>query len=108
MLRSNDSRNMRPYFFDHTVTTGLVAAAWGVSVGRTAKAGLGGFIIGTLTLGPMSYWLYLNGRTGAGGKPAKIWYEDGVSKEDIARYQALDQEEILANEMMRRPGYGLV
>lgn len=86
VLRSNDHKNIRPYFFDHVVATGLIAAAWGASVFRTPRAAMGGLVIGTLTLAPMSYWLFLNGRMGNGNRPANIWYENDVSKEDIARF----------------------
>jgi hypothetical protein len=86
VLRSSDHNNMRPYFFDHVLATGLISAAWGFSVFRTPRAAMGGLVMGTLTLAPMSYWLFLNGRMGNGNRPANIWYENDVSREDIARF----------------------
>ena len=86
VLRSNDRNNVRPFFFDHCMATALVTGTWGLSVGGTMKNGIAGLVIGGLTLGPMSYWLYLNGRMGNGNRPATVWYENDVSKEDIARF----------------------
>ena len=108
LMRLHDHTNRRPFFVDHVTAFSIIGGVWGLTYGGSIKNGLAGFIGFGLTLAPMCYWLYLMRRTGMGHPRPSVIYENEVTKEDVARYEAMDQEEMLAFEMMRRPGYGII
>jgi hypothetical protein len=108
IMRKHDETNLRPKIFDHIIAFGIIGAAWGLAAGSTLKHGVSGGIFAASTLAPMTWWWTLHARPGIGNRPAGIFYENDVTKEEKERYEAMDAEEILANEMTRRPGYGLI
>lgn len=55
-----------------------------------------GATLGIFLLGPMSWWLYKSGRLNANSKPANIFYENGVTPEEIERIQNIDAIECAA------------
>lgn len=66
-----------------------------------------GAIFSALTLGPMIWWLKLQGnRPGQMNRPVNIFYTNDASKEEIERFTHEDQVDQLAFQMSTLPGYG--
>jgi len=57
----------------------------------------------------LTYWGMLEGtQPGTKATACKFYYDDDVTPEEKERFEMLDQQHILANNMMKRPGYGLI
>ena len=67
-----------------------------------------GAAFGVFHVGPMMWWFQQNSRFNGNAQPANIFYENSATKEEIERFQAQDQIEMLAHQMTAMPGYGLV
>jgi hypothetical protein len=55
---------------------------------------IGGFV-GFAIIAPSSWWIWKTGIFNGNNRPANIFYEDGVSQEEIERIQKLDEIENL-------------
>ena len=86
----------------------LIAAGAGALTGKGGPQRMFTFSFFALTtLAPLTWWVKMQGLGPATQrKPANIFYEDGVTKEEVARFQAMDEIENLAHNMHARPGYG--
>jgi len=108
MFRHHDHTNLRPKFMDHCLALTIIGGGIGLIVGKKLRTAVALSVFSLLTVSPLSWWYSFCIRPGNGHRPARIHYENDVSKEEIERFQAMDQTEILAEEMMRRPGYGWI
>ena len=95
-------------FFDHTLAMSLVGGFGGACyAGGSPKHIATGALFFGATLGPIIYWLKLQGmRPGQMNRPTQIHYTDDCTKEEIERFRNQDVTEMLAHEMSARPGYG--
>lgn len=86
----------------------ILGAATGAMTGKGGPTRMfTGAFFALTTLGPLTWWVKMQGLLPAArSKPANIFYEDGVTKEEVARFQHMDQIENLAHNMQARPGYG--
>lgn len=99
VLRHHDEANLRPKFLDHCLAMTLIGVVGTALTAGTRPAYLvGGALFFGLTLGPITWWLGKNA-TFRGGHmmPANVFYEDDTTPEEIARFQAQDQAEMLAH-----------
>jgi hypothetical protein len=56
----------------------------------------------------MIWWAINHGRFNSLGRHPNIFYENGVSKEEIERIQQLDMLEALTVKIQSEPGFGYV
>lgn len=63
----------------------------GVATGLTAAIFL---------IGPMTWWFYKSARINSNQRPANIFYENGVSPDEVERIQNIDAMECVAFEML--------
>ena len=62
MMRHHDHTNLRPLFFDHEIAiTTISAIGLGVMNGGSPKNMLAGAIFGAFTVGPVTWWLKMQG-----------------------------------------------
>jgi len=79
---------MRPKFIDHEIAMGILGgfASVGMSTGSPA-AFFTGAMFSVCTIGPILWWLKLNGNTaGQLSKPANIFYTDDCTEEERERF----------------------
>ena len=95
-------------FVDHQIAMTLIGGFAGVGIGGgSPKQFIVGALVGFVTLGPMSYWLKLQGnRPGQSFKPANVFYTADCTKEETERFNHEDQIDMLAFQMGALPGYG--
>ena len=107
MTHHNHTSN-RPAFIDHTLAMTILGAGAGAMTGKGGPTRMfTGAFFAFSTLAPLTWWVAMQGLLpGSARKPANIFYEDGVTKEEVARFQHMDQIENLAHNMQARPGYG--
>ena len=91
-LRHHDHTNLRPMIIDHAIAFGLIGAAAGALTGSGSLRRMWvGFLFSFATLAPMTWWLKMQGlRPGSYRRPANIFYEDDVTPDEVARFQAMD------------------
>ena len=83
--------------FDHMIASGLVGAAIaGLQYGMPKYWFVGAFA-GSMIFAPMSWWVLKTGRLNALGRPSNIFYENGVSAEEIERIRHIDMLESLSH-----------
>jgi len=59
-----------------------------------------------MLLSPMTWWIKKHGKPNSANRPANIFYENGVSQEEVDRIRYLDAVEILGQQLGATPGYG--
>mgnify|MGYP006889525018 CR=1 FL=1 len=108
-LRHHDEVNLRPMIFDHQLAVTLVGSLASAAImGGSPKHFATGAIFSFFTIGPILYWMKLQGmRPGAHNRTPGIYYTDECSKDDIERFNHQDQVEQLAYQMGSQPGYGI-
>jgi hypothetical protein len=83
---------------DHTIAMTLIGGIGAACIGGGPKHMISGAIFSALTLGPIIYWLKLQGNApGQMNRPANIFYTAEASKDEIERFTHEDQVEILAH-----------
>ena len=85
----------------------LSTAGAGIYAG-TVNAAATGAVAGLFLIGPMSWFLYKTGKLNSAVRPPNIFYENGVTPDEIERIQNIDAMECAAHEMLTTPGYGLI
>ena len=88
--------------------TSLIGTIVGLYIGGAPlqTCMLRGFLVGG-TLGMAMWWIALSsGLPGAQIKFHHIFYENNVTPDEVARFEAQDQIETLAHNMAATPGYG--
>ena len=110
VMRHHADTLTRPKIIDHAILLGIIGAASGALTGNGSIRRVVQFtMFFTLTLAPMSWWFKLQGgMPGSYRKPVNIFYENDVTPEEVERFRAMDETEILAHNMSARPGYGFV
>lgn len=98
----------KPKVVNHMIATCLLSTGSAVIYAGTVTAAAQGLVAGAILLGPMSWWLYKTAKINANTRPANIFYENGVTQDEIERIQHIDAMECVAFEMQSLPGYGLV
>jgi len=83
---------------DHEIAMTIIGGFGGAAMaGGSPKNFIVGAIFSALTLGPIMYWLKLQGnRPGQMNRPANIYYTDDVTKDEIERFTHQDNVEMLA------------
>ena len=107
-LRHHDHNNLRPMIVDHQIAMSILGAGFGgLALSGSPYAMFQGFLFFFFLLGPITYWLKLQGiRPGAMNRPPAVMYQHGTTEEEIARFRHQDQIETLAHQMGALPGYG--
>jgi hypothetical protein len=92
-LRHHDHTNKRPMFIDHQIAMTIIGGVASVGMaGGSPQSMVVGAIFSFFTLGPMLWWLKLNGMSaGQMNKPANVFYTDDCTKEEIERFTHQDQ-----------------
>lgn len=107
-MKHHDHTNLRPAFIDHQ----LAMSVLGVGFGAAALSGspfamFQGWLFFFFILGPIGYWLKLQGnKPGQNNRHSAVYYLDGTTEEEISRFRHQDQIEQLAHQMGAQPGYG--
>jgi hypothetical protein len=101
-----ESNNDRPLVVDHTIAVTLIGATSVGLWGGLPRYWLTGAIFGLLLVSPMSWWMYRHGRLNAANRHANIFYENGVTQEEVDRIRHQDMIESLGVTMQSTPGYG--
>lgn len=101
-----ESNNDRPMLFDHTFALSLISATVFGMYGGMPRYWFTGAFVGATLLAPMSWWIYRHGRFNAQHRSSNIYYENGLSKEELERIQQLDAIESLGATMLTQPAYG--
>ena len=105
-FRHHDEANPRPAFFDHAAATTILTM--GVSaflVNHPVQILAAGFM-SLAIITPTTWWLMLHSQYNAGGKSSNIFYENGVTAEEVERFRQQDAIELAAFHMRTTPGYG--
>ena len=107
-LRHHEHTNLRPMFIDHQIAVSLIGMGAGMTaLGGSPKAIMQGFLFSFVMVGPITYWLKLQGNMpGQMNRPANVYYQDGTSEEEIERFRHQDQIETMAYNMSSMAGYG--
>lgn len=92
VLRHHAETNLRPKIVDHTLALGILGATTGALTGNgSLRRIVQGGMFFTLTIAPMTWWLKLQGTTmGSYHKPVNMFYQNDVTPDEVARYQAMD------------------
>ena len=107
VFRHHDENNLRPKLVEHLFAMTLLGTIGGLCAVNTLNGAFVGGVSG-VWLGFWSGWMMSMGnRPGASIAPPHIYYEADVSPEERERFEMMDQTEILAFNMSRKPGYGL-
>ena len=76
----------------------LIGGVASACISGSPRHVIAGSLFSALTLGPMLWWLKLQGNApGQMNRPANIFYTDDASKDEIERFIHEDQIEILAH-----------
>ena len=73
---------------DHCLATTIIGAAVGLITGKKLRSGVAFGVFSLFTLAPLTWWYSFSLRPGCGNAPARIYYEHGVTEDEIKRYQA--------------------
>lgn len=65
-----------------------------------------GAFLGGMLIAPMSWWLYSHGRINGAARPSNIFYENGVSQDEVDRIRHIDAIESLGSKLQAKPGFG--
>ena len=108
-MRHHDEANLRPQFMDHMLATMLIGTVSGFLALNTLTGALQGLMVSTCAIGPGLYWVKQCGpgfmeHTG----PANIFYTDDTTPEEVERIRMEDEVEMLAYNMSKQPGYGII
>lgn len=76
----------------------ILTVVGGFMGGLPRYAGLGA-VLGTTTIGPMTWWLYTFVRHNKSARSPNIFYENSLTKADIELIQHTDMIENLAHKM---------
>eukprot|EP00347_Sterkiella_histriomuscorum_P001367 403372309 len=105
----HETNKDRPKFVNHMIATVLLSSTASALYAGTVTSVATGFVASVFLIGPMSWWLYKSAQlNGHGVRPANMFYENGVTPEEVERIQALDQLESVAYQMNTTPGYGYI
>ena len=104
----HETNKDRPRFFNHWFATTLISTGLGMFYKNPVTGAGTGFVFGLFLVGPMTWWLYKQGRLNSSQSPANIFYENGVTAEEVERIRHLDAIEQLAFQMQSTPGYGYI
>ena len=108
-LRHHDENNLRPAVVDHIFAVSLISTLGAMAVTNNPKVALGAFIFSLVNVGPLSYWWTKMGTSGMSNRPvANIFYQNDVTPEEIEQFRMQDNAEMLAANMAKLPGYGVV
>ena len=88
MFRKHDHTNLRPQFMDHCLATTIIGTAVGLVTGKKLRSGVDFGVFSLFTLAPLTWWYSFSLRPGCGNAPARIYYEHGVTEDEIKRFQA--------------------
>ncbi|TNV76273.1 hypothetical protein FGO68_gene8827 [Halteria grandinella] len=101
-----ESNNDRPLYFDHLKATTLITTVGAGIYGGLPRYWFTGFFVGSMLFAPMIWWLRVHGKFNAQNRPANIFYDNNVTKEEVERIRHLDEIESLGSAMLAAPGYG--
>lgn len=108
-MRHHDETNLRPMFIDHLIAMSVIGTVGGFIATNSLRGAFQGFLFVGLNLGFLTYWaMKVAMQPGGAIKPANIYYDADVTPEEKERFEMMDQVEVLAHNMMGKPGYGLV
>lgn len=99
-----------PRILDHLAATCIIGTIGGAYATNSIRGAAQGFLFIGLNLGLLSHWLMEMGtKPGAAlQKPVSYHYDPDVTKEEKERIEMLDQLDILAYNMSKDPGYGMI
>jgi len=101
-----EGNNDRPVWIDHTIALTVLGATAAGLWGGLPSYWLTGAIVGGMLLSPMTWWLKQHGKINSAYRPSNIFYENGVSQEEVDRIRYLDAVEVLGQQLGATPGYG--
>jgi hypothetical protein len=101
-----ESNNDRPLYFDHLKATTIITTVGAGIYGGLPRYWFTGFFVGSMLFSPMIWWLRQHGKLNAQNRPANIFYDNTVSKDEVERIRHLDEIENLGSAMLASPGYG--
>ena len=104
-FRHHDEGNPRPFIFDHTAATTLIAMG-GTALYATHPYHifLAGFF-SIMVISPMTWYMGNVAKMNSLRSP-NIFYENSCTAEEVERFRAQDSIERAAQEMKAQPGYG--
>ena len=101
-----ESNNDRPLYFDHVKACTLIGAVSLGMWGAMPRYWFTGAFLGGMLIAPMSWWLYKHGRINGANRHSNIFYDNGVSQDEVDRIRHIDAIESLGSVMQALPGYG--
>jgi hypothetical protein len=104
-FRHHDEANPRPYIFDHTAATSLIAmGATALYCSHPYQIFLAGFFSLTI-ISPLSWYMSNMAKMNSLRSP-NIFYENSCTAEEVERFRNQDAIERAAQQMKAQPGYG--
>jgi hypothetical protein len=82
-LHHHNSNTDRPQIIDHLIATCTIGTISGVAAGKRPVHALTGFMLALFIVAPTTWYVYKTGKFNAANRPANIFYENGLSKEEI-------------------------
>ncbi len=91
LMRHHQETLKRPKVIDHLIACTLIGSIGSLLVFNGSIGGLllNGAVVGN-TLGLMIWWASMQGMPGSHMQQANIVYENNVTEDEVARFQALD------------------
>jgi hypothetical protein len=71
---------------DHCFATTFIGTAVGAIVGKKIRTAVACGTFSLITLAPLLWWYSFSMRPGCGNQPARIYYEHGVTEDEIKRF----------------------
>jgi len=104
-FRHHDEGNPRPFIFDHTAATTLIAmGGTALYASHPYQIFLAGFF-SLMVISPLTWYMSNMAKMNSLRSP-NIFYENSCTAEDVERFRAQDAIERAAQEMKAQPGYG--
>ena len=94
-----EGNNDRPLVIDHTIALTVIGAFSLGMYGGLPRYWLAGAIVGGMLLSPMTWWMKTNGRINSGNRHSNVFYENGVTQDEVDRIRHLDAIEALGFSM---------
>jgi hypothetical protein len=94
-----ESNNDRPLYFDHVKACTIIGAVSLGIWGAMPRFWFTGAFLGGMLIAPMSWWLYKHGRINGANRHSNIFYDNGVSQDEVDRIRHLDAIESLGSAM---------
>lgn len=91
-LRHHDHTNMRPLIIDHQIAMGVLGMGFGaLGLSGSPYAIFQGFLFSFFLLGPITWWIKLQGnRPGQMNRQPGVYYIPGTTEEEISRFRHQD------------------